>query len=223
MQIAVVAGRHQDADRVPVVHLRPVGAGVEPVLVRVAGDRIGAGADVASAVLLMPDRGGEFEHVDVVARHDVLEHRPVRHDLVGHQLHVLEIGVAIGLAQLPFAQVIRKAESHVAARAGEDVEQQPKTLGTAGDVVEHHAGAVLGAQDRLRGEPDVLLPGRANDMADLAQALGMLEPLAQVVIGDMTLQVAALVHRCFPLAPWGPAPYTPAGPTSYAGSYAGWS
>ncbi len=216
----MVAGRHQDADGVSVVYLRPVGAGVEPVLVRVAGDRIGAGADIAAAVLLVPDRGGEFEDVDVVARHDVLEHRAVRHDLVGHQLHVLEIGLAIGLAQLPFAQVVRKAEGHVAARAGEDVEQQPKALGAARDVVEHHAGAVLGTQDRLRGEADVLLPGRALDVADLAQALGMIEPPAQVVIGDMPLQVAPLVHRWFPLARCGPAPYTPAGPTGYAGSYA---
>jgi len=97
--------------------------------------------------------------------------------------------------------VIRKAERHVAARAGEDVEQQPKSLGTARDIVEHHAGAVLGAQDRLGSEADVLLPGRALDVADLAQALGMIEPLAQVVIGDMPLQVAALGHRWFPLAP----------------------
>jgi len=103
VQVAVVAGRHQDADRVLVVHLRPVGAGIEPVLVRVAGDRVGAGADIAAAILFVPDRGGEFEHIDVVARHDVLEHRAVRHDLVGNELHVLEIGVAVGLAQLPFA------------------------------------------------------------------------------------------------------------------------
>ena len=98
---------------------------------------------------------------------------------------LLEIGVAIGLAQLPFGEVIGKAQRHVAARAGEDVEQQAKALGTAGNVVEHDARAVLGAQHRLGGEPDILLPARARDLAHLAQPLGIGEPFAQIVIGDV--------------------------------------
>ena len=168
---AVVALGGHEADGLLVVHLRAIGAGVEPVLFRIAGDAVGAGADVAAAVLLVPDRGGEFGHVDIVAHHDVLEHRAVLDDLVRDDLRLLQIGLAIGVAQLPFGQVVGKAERHVAADAGEHVEQQPEALGRAGHLVEHHAGPVLGAQDRFGGEPDVLLPGRALDVPDLAEPL----------------------------------------------------
>ena len=83
---AVMAGGHHDADRLLVVHLGAVGAGVQPVLLGIAGDAVGAGADVAAAVLLVPFRRREFGDVDVVAHHDVLEHRAVVDDLVRRRL-----------------------------------------------------------------------------------------------------------------------------------------
>ena len=109
----------------------------------------------------------------------------------------LQIGLAIGVAELPFGQMIGKAERHVAAGAGEHVEQHAKALRAAGHLVEHHAGAVLRAQDRLGGEPDVLLPARALDVAHLAEPLGMREPFAQIVVGDVGLDVA-LFHDWLP-------------------------
>ena len=184
MDGAVMARRHQHADRGLVVHHGAVGAGVEPVLLRVAGDAVGAGADVAAAVLLVPDRRGELGDVDGVAGQHVLEDRAVVDDLVRDRLLLLQVGLAEAVGQLPFGQVIGKAERHVAADAGEHVEQHAEALGAARDVVEHHAGAVLGAQDRLGGEPDVLLPVRALDVAHLAEQLGAREPFAQVVVGD---------------------------------------
>ena len=108
---AVMARRHQDADRGLVVHHGAIGAGVEPVLLRIAGDAVGAGADVAAAVLLVPDRRREFRHVDVVAGQDVLEHRTVLDDLVRDDLLLLEIGLAIGVAQFPFGQMVGKARA----------------------------------------------------------------------------------------------------------------
>ena len=179
------------------MHLRAIGAGIEPVLLRIAGDAVGAGADVAAAVLLVPDRRGEFGDVDVVAHHDVLEHRAVLDDLVRDDLRILQIGFAIGVAQLPFGEMVGEAERHVAAHAGEHVEQQPEALGRARHLVEHHAGAVLGAQDRLRDQPDVLLPGRALEVLHLAEPLGGAEPLAQVVIGDVGFDVASVGHSSF--------------------------
>ena len=110
----------------------------------------------------------------------------------------LQIGLAEGVAELPLGQVVGEAERHVAADAGEHVEQHAKALGAARHLVEHHAGAVLLAQDRLGGEADVLLPARALDVADLAEQLGAREPFAQVVVGDAGVDVAfgaaAVVH-----------------------------
>ena len=120
---------------------------------------------------------------------------PVGDDLVRDDLRPREIGFAIGVGELPLGQMIGKAERHVAARAGKHVHQDAEALRTPGDFVEHDAGAVLGAQDRFRGKADVLLPGCTLDVAHLAQAFGMDEPLAQVVIADLAGKIAALVHQ----------------------------
>ena len=111
-----------------------------------------------------------------------------------------QVGFAIGVAQLPLGQFVGKAERHVAARAGEHVHQQPAALGAARDVLEHHARAVLGAQHRFGGKPDVLLAVGALDGADLAQPLGHGEPFAQVVIGDVAGEIALVAHRAVDLS-----------------------
>ncbi len=197
---AVMALRHDEADGLLVVHLRAVGAGVEPVLLGVDGDAVGAGADIAAAVLLMPDRRGELGDVDVIAHHDVLKNRSALDHLMRNDFGILEIGLAIGVGELPFGQVIRKSEGQVAPLAGEHVEQHAEALRAAGHVLEHDAGAVLGAQDGLGGEPDILLPGCAAHDLHLTKPLRERDPLAQVVIGDVRGEVAADGHGfCFPL------------------------
>ena len=160
----------------------------------IAGDAVGAGADVAAAVLLVPFRSGEFGDVDVVAHQDVLQHRAVVDDLVPYDASVLQVCLAIGFAQLPLGEMIGEAERHVAALAGKHVEQETMTLRTAGDVLEHHARAVLRPQHRLGGEADILLAARALDGADLAQALGHDEPFAQIVVGDGAGKVPLIDH-----------------------------
>jgi hypothetical protein len=142
MKGAVMAGRHQHPDGGLVVHLGAIGAGVEPVLLGIAGDAVGSGADIPAAVELVPDRRGEFEHVDRVANHDVLEHRPGVDDLMGDDAHLLEIGLAVSFAELPFGEVVGEPERHVAARPREHVQQ-----------IEHDAGTALGAQDGLGASP----------------------------------------------------------------------
>src|SRR5262249_3735111 len=92
---ARVALRPDQADRLPAVHLGAVGAGVEPVLLGIARDAVGAGADITAAVPLVPDRGRELGDVDVVAHHDVLEDGPVLDDLVWDDLLILEVGFAV--------------------------------------------------------------------------------------------------------------------------------
>ena len=100
------------------------------------------------------------------------KHRTVVDDLVRDELRLLQIRVAIGLAQFPFGQMIGKAERHVAARAGKHVQKHAKTLRAARDVVEHDARAVFGAQHRLGGEPDIFLPAGAANIANFAEPFG---------------------------------------------------
>src|SRR5207249_10535634 len=75
------------------------------------------------------------------------------------------------------------------------VHEQARAFGAAGDVLEHHARPVLGAQHRFGGEPDVLLAIGALDGAHLAQSLRHREPFAQIVVGDIPGEVALAVHR----------------------------
>src|SRR5439155_13160754 len=70
---AVLAGRDVKAGGPGVVDHHPVGAAIDPALVRVAGDVEAAGADVAAAVAGVPDRRRKAGDVDLVASHDVLE------------------------------------------------------------------------------------------------------------------------------------------------------
>ena len=67
-------------------------------------------------------------------------------------------------------------------------------FGQPGNILEHDAGAVLRAQHRLGGEPDILLAIGALDGADLAEALGHRQPFAQIVIGDVAAEVSSLEH-----------------------------
>jgi hypothetical protein len=190
----MMACGHHDADGLPVVHLCSVGAGIQPVLLRVAGDAVGAGADIAAAVLLVPFRRRKFGDVDIVTHHDVFEHRPVVDDDVRHDALVLQISLAVGVAQLPLGEVLGKTERHVATGAGKHVEEQTEALRAAGDILEHHAWAVFRAQHRFGGEPDVLLAIGALDGADLAQALRHGEPFAQIVVGDVAGEVSLINH-----------------------------
>jgi hypothetical protein len=189
-----MARRDQNANRGLVKDLRPIGAGIEPLLLRVAGDGIGAGTDVAAAVLFVPNRRREFQNVDGVAHQHVFEDRPVVDDLVRHDFRLSQERLTIGVAQLPFRQMVGEAERHVAPRSGEHVHQQTKARRTAVDVLEHDARPVLGAQNRLSSEPDILLPVGAAHHTHFAEPLGFREPFAQIVIGDARRVVQT--HGC---------------------------
>ena len=190
----MMARGHHDADGFLVMHLGAVGAGIQPVLLGVAGDAVGAGADIAAAVLLVPFWRWKFGDVDIIPHHDVFEHRPVVDDDVRHDALLLQVSLAVRVAQLPLGEVLGKTERHVATGAGKHVEQQPEALRAALDILEHHAGAVFRAQHRFGGEPDVLLAIGALDGADLAQALGHREPFAQIVIGDVAGEISLINH-----------------------------
>ena len=109
----------------------------------------------------------------------------------------------LSLAGLPEARLtwdackLVEGQDVAPIRAGDS--RRGSALGAAGDVVEHHAGAVLLAQHSLGGEADILLPGGAADMAHLAELLGQVEPFAQVVIVlDPGRRIAAALHSIPP-------------------------
>ena len=109
MNGAVMTRRHENADGVPIKDLRAVGSCVQPVLFWITGDRIGSRANVAAAILLVPNRRGELRHVDSIAHDDILEDRSTFHDLVRHDLRVLQERFAVAVAQFPLGQMIGEA------------------------------------------------------------------------------------------------------------------
>src|SRR5712692_1722721 len=98
--------------------------------------------------------------------------------------------------------MVGEAERHVAAGAGEHIEEKTNPSGTAGNVVEHDARAVVRAQHDLRSEPDILLPARSMHGANFAETLGEGQPLSQVVERDLALDVARAAHDVRFLSPF---------------------
>jgi len=90
--------------------------------------------------------------------------------------------------------MVGKTERHVATRAGEHIHEQAKALRAARDVLKHDARAMLGAQHRFGGEPDILLAASALDGADLVKPLGERKPFAQIVIGDIACKIPLVDH-----------------------------
>ena len=194
VHVGVLAGHEQQAHRLRVLHHGPVGADVDPALVRVDGDAEAAGADVAPAVVGVPLGGGELHDVDVVAGEDVLEHGPVVHHHVGQPPLHLDVMLEERLAQLLLGEVLREPQRHVAALAGERVDQDAEPLGAAGDLVEQHRGPVVFPDHRVRGQPDVLFPARTGNGAQLAQGVGPGDPFTEVVVREPGFDVSGCVH-----------------------------
>ncbi len=186
----VLAGRDVEPDALAVVDHHAVGAAVDPAGVGVAGDDEAAGADVAPAVVRVPQGRRELRHVDRVALDRVLEHRPVGDDLMRDRLQVLGVRV-IAARQLGLGEMLRETQRQVFARAGEPVDQQAEAGRTAFDVVEQHRRRALVVAHHLDHLAHVGMPvGTLHDL-QIAHGLHRGEPVAQVVV----LQGASVVGR----------------------------
>ena len=187
----MLAGRDVKARGPGVVDHHPVGAAIDPALVRVAGDVEAAGADVAAAVAGVPDRHREAGDVDFVAAHDVLEDRTVG-DVCGrdarHRPHEI---AAEAFAQLDLGEIGREAERHILALTTEEVDQQAAALDGARHLIEHEAGRAVLVHRHARDEADVLLPGEPAHLFHLAEPARLVEPLAQIVVGEPRRDVRA--------------------------------
>ena len=63
----MVWGLQVDTQRALIVHLNPVGPQVDPLVLQVPSDHHARGADVAAAIMLVPERRREVEHVHLGA------------------------------------------------------------------------------------------------------------------------------------------------------------
>ncbi len=188
MDPAVLARRDVEADLFLVLDHHAVGAGVDPFLVGVLGDVVGAGADVAAAVFLVPLRRRELVHVDVVARQNVLQHRAVLDDLVLDRLLGLgDVGQAFGQFQL--VHVGREADGQALALAAEEVGQHAVAVLAAGDLVEQGAGRRVGMVQQFGHHADLTLPAQAVQVAHLAQLIGLLDKFAEITVSEGVLYV----------------------------------
>ena len=111
---AVLAGRDVDADRIFVVHLHAIRAGVHPIAVGVAHDDEIVRADVAAAVLFVHPRHRKLVEIDRVFAIDVLEYRsafdhPMRDRCV--RLHAVAIGAHEFHRRLRLGQVHRERDA----------------------------------------------------------------------------------------------------------------
>ncbi len=70
-EIAVLAFRAHHRCGIARLRLHAIGAVIDPAGIRIAHDHHVAGADIVTAVLLVPARDGDFENVDIGAGQDV--------------------------------------------------------------------------------------------------------------------------------------------------------
>ena len=185
-QPAVFAGRHPNAAGVLVLHHHPVGGGVDPVLLRVAGDHHVVGADVAPAVSFVDEGDRELVEVDLVVPVDVVEDRPAVLFLGRDQL---EVGAQPVAARLDHVKGIpRFVEAEDIGQPAHGVggaRQHPEAVGEPLDFLEQQRrrparGRVLAHHFGQRAHFQV--PVRAFDPFELAHPVDALDQVAQILV-----------------------------------------
>ena len=143
----------------------------------------------------MPNRRRKLEHIDVVAKHDVLKDRTVGDDLVRNDPRMFEIRGPVRVAHFPFAQMLRQPERHRAALAGEHIHQQAKALRAAGNVLEDDARTVIRAHDGLRRKAHIFFRVGAGNRTHFAETIGGRKPLTQIGVRNVGGGVGMVCHR----------------------------
>ena len=127
--VAMLARLDKDRERGLVMDLDPVGAGIDPVGVRVLGDHQAFGADVAATIPLVPFGSRKLEGVDVVPFVDVLKDRagldPDRVD------GIRDLAAVAAVCLHPLQPLAGVKDTR-----GADIDGDPKTLGITQDIVE---------------------------------------------------------------------------------------
>ena len=119
--------------------------------------------------------------------HEIVSDGPIGDDLVRNFWHILNIRGPKRLAELDLRQFRRKSKGHVHALAGKEIHKEARALKSARHLAEHDTGSLLIVLNNLGRHPDISLPCRAFNVFNLAQLLGLLKPIAQVLVGDVAL------------------------------------
>jgi len=127
--------RHDKADGIAIMQLGAVGARIEPVFFGIARDAERAGANISAAVFFMPDGRWKAREIDFATGEHMFEDGTAIDNLVRDDARIGEKGLAVAIAQIPFAQTSGETKGHVPPRAGKHVQKQPESLGTAGNFI----------------------------------------------------------------------------------------
>ena len=163
------------------VNLHPVRSGVHPSGVRVAHHDDVAGAQVASAVLRMPERRGELRDVHLGLGLAILQHRAILH-LPGRHGGELLQAITPLLHELLARQLGGQVEAQADARQRrQHVRQQPVAIGMALDLLEQQGRVLHIPLVEIRQPADLQIGVGALDAGQLTQLLDPVDPFAQVL------------------------------------------
>ena len=97
VNVAVLACDHQATHRFAIVKHGPVGTAIEPPVIRVPGHGIGAGAQIAAAVIGVPKGCWKRHQIDVVPGLDVFEDRTIGNDHMRNGFALEDKGFETGI------------------------------------------------------------------------------------------------------------------------------
>jgi len=131
-----------------------VRAVIDPAFIGITRDIDAAGADIAAAVLVVPERRRKLEHVDVAILLHVLHKRGFLDELRGHRFDLFIVFLP-NPHEIHFGVAGRESESQSQTLArGERIGQHAVALGIAFDVLEKHGRAVLFMVHKLGDRTD---------------------------------------------------------------------
>src|SRR4029077_8154070 len=111
---------------------------------------ITTGADIAAAVVDMPNGRRKFFDVNVRSVDNILEHGPAVYDDRRDVFLLLLIMLEIGLTQLLFGQSLREAQRHGAPFAGENIHEETKAFWTTRYFLENNRRAIVKGNHNIR-------------------------------------------------------------------------
>jgi len=167
------------AHRLPVVHLRSVRPEVDPVAIGVLGDHQVRGPDVARRVPLVVQRHGKLQHVDGVARQNVLEDRPIAHDARLEHRHALH-ALVVGLHEIRAPLILQRQPERQrdSPDCGEVPVERAVPGRVTGNVVEKDRGSLVAAalREHLGERAHLAVPVGPVHGEQLAETIDLFEP-----------------------------------------------
>ena len=177
----MLAGRDIEADAFRVVHHDPVGTAIDPAGLWITGDVEAPRADIAAAIVRIPERSREFRHVDVIVLEDVFEDRAVTNDLVRDGLKILGMPM-VRAREFELVEMFREAQRQVLAGACEPVDEQAEAFRTAIDLVEYNGRSALVVAHDLNHLANVSMPVDPAYDLEIAHLLDRHDPVAQILV-----------------------------------------